>query len=153
MTAGYGIKPSLEGAIDWHTAREWLTRSRNYWVATVRPDGRPHSMPVWGLWWNEALYFSSDPLSVKGQNLAANPRTVIHVESGDEAVVLEGVAERVVYDRSLTPLTDDYEAKYAFRPDFAAESSALYRLRPLVALAWRELDFPTSASRWQFTPA
>jgi hypothetical protein len=46
----YGIKPDGKGLIAWDDVCARLAKSRNYWVATSRPDGRPHSMPVWGVW-------------------------------------------------------------------------------------------------------
>jgi hypothetical protein len=47
---GYGIVPadSGDGLLEWAWAVERLNRSRNYWIATARPDGRPHVAPVWG---------------------------------------------------------------------------------------------------------
>jgi general stress protein 26 len=106
-------------------------------------------MPVWGLWWDGAYYFSSDPTSRKARNLAANAAVVVHLESGDDVVVLEGTAERVTDLAILTEFVDRYDAKYAFRPDTSDPEFAFYRVRPRVALAWREADFPTSATRWE----
>ncbi len=68
---------------------------RNYWVCTTRADGRPHAMPVWGLWLDDAVLFSTDPESVKARNLAARPDVVVHLESGDDVVVVDGRAERL----------------------------------------------------------
>ena len=71
---------------------------RSYWVTTTRADGRPHAMPVWGLWLDGALWFSSDPDSVKGRNLAARPDAVVHLESGDEVCILDGRVRRVGHE-------------------------------------------------------
>lgn len=57
-------------------------------------------MPVWGIWLGGAVYFGTDRRSRKAKNLAANPSLVIHLESGDDAVILEGAAEEVD-DRGL----------------------------------------------------
>ena len=48
---GYGLAAENEGQglLPFQWARERLERSRNYFVSSVRPDGRPHSMPVWGV--------------------------------------------------------------------------------------------------------
>ena len=72
---------------------ERLTASRNYWVTSLWPDGRPHSMPVWGVWDGEALWFSSGRRSRKARNLASDPRCVVSTENADEPVVIEGSAE------------------------------------------------------------
>ena len=52
---GYGIPESEEGMLRWNWAAERLEQARNYWVSTSRPDGRPHAMPVWGIWLDDAL--------------------------------------------------------------------------------------------------
>lgn len=105
-------------------------------------------MPVWGLWWNDAFYFSSEPASVKARNLAANPRVVVHLESGDEVAILEGSVQRVAYRPDLAGLVEAYAEKYAFRVDFSDPAYGLYRVRPSVIFAWREANFPESATRW-----
>lgn len=43
-----------------------------HWLATVRPDGRPHVMPVGVLWVDGAFYFSTGAGTRKGKNLARN---------------------------------------------------------------------------------
>src|SRR3712207_802185 len=92
---GYGIHPAADGLLDWSQVTAQLEQARNYWVATTRPDGRPHAAPVWGVWLDGAFYFGTGRTSVKGRNLAANPALTVHLESGDDAVILEGVAEPV----------------------------------------------------------
>jgi PPOX class probable F420-dependent enzyme len=134
----------------WEVLAERLAKARNYWVATARPDGRPHVMPVWGLWMDEAFYFSTDAASRKGRNLAANPSVAVHLESGDEVAILEGRAEQVVAPPVLGRFADAYEAKYKLRPDVSGATAPVYRVQPAVALAWEEKDFPKTATRWTF---
>jgi len=150
MPEGYGIDRATEGLLPWSYVGERMASSRNYWVGTTRPNGRPHVAPVWGVWLDEAFYFSSDPASVKGRNLAANPELVVHLESGDEVVILEGIAEAVTDQAILARFVDAYDAKYQYRPDISNPAYGFYRLRPRVVFAWRERDFPQSATRWVF---
>jgi len=58
-------------------------------------DGLPHAVPVWGVWVDGALYFGTDRRSRKARNLATNQGAVVHLESGDDAVILEGFAEEI----------------------------------------------------------
>ena len=47
MPAAYspkGVKPNF---VRWSFAEERLSKSHNYWICSTRPDGRPHSAPVW----------------------------------------------------------------------------------------------------------
>jgi PPOX class probable F420-dependent enzyme len=130
--------------LPWSWAEERLAASRNYWIVSVRPDGSPHSAPVWGLWIDGAVVFSTSPESRKGLNLARDPRVVVNLESGDEVVILEGVVEVVALDDRIA---DAYEEKYDYRPGGEGD---WFVLRPRVAYAWREQDYPRSATRFAF---
>jgi hypothetical protein len=88
---GYGIRPDGEGILPWSFVDERMANARNYWVATTRPDGRPHAMPLSGVWIDGSFCFGTGPGSRKARNLAENPHLVVHSESGDEVVILEGV--------------------------------------------------------------
>ena len=46
----YGVPEGEEDMLPWSHVEERMLGPRNYWVATVRPDGRPHAVPVWGVW-------------------------------------------------------------------------------------------------------
>ena len=151
---GYGIAEGAEGLLQWGEVTEQLERSRNYWVCTTRPDGRPHAAPVWGLWLDDAFYFSTGRDSVKGRNLAHNPAVAVHLESGDDAVMLEGRVERVADPATLARFDQAYGAKYGIYPIKDApnpdDPGLFYALRPTVAFAWRERDFPQTATRFRF---
>ncbi len=153
MPKDYGLPANREGLLPWSYATERLERSRNYWICTTRPDGRPHAMPVWGVWVDDTLYFGTGPTSVKGRNLTANPAVVVHLESGDEAVILEGEAVPVVKpDRAaFKRMADAYEKKYGgFRPEYPEEAGGTFTVRPRVAFGWLEQDFVRSTTRWHF---
>jgi hypothetical protein len=83
-----------EGLLGWAWAVARLERAATSCVATVRPDGRPHAVPVWGLWLDRRFSFGAG--GVKARNPAANPAAVVHLESGvaGEVVMLEGVWHR-----------------------------------------------------------
>ena len=139
----YGISTDEEGMLDWSWAEERLAAARNYWVVTSAEGGAPAAAPVWGVWLDGAVHFGTNPRSRKGRNLAHDPRAVIHLESGDEVVILHGQVERVPLEEAVA---DAYEAKYDYRP----EVPEFLRLRPRRAVAWTESDFPTTATRFDF---
>ena len=58
LPPAYG-KPTRPMA--WSDADDLLTDSRVYWIASVRPDGRPHIVPSDGIWLDDALYFGAAP--------------------------------------------------------------------------------------------
>jgi PPOX class probable F420-dependent enzyme len=72
-----------------------LEREHNIWLATVRPDGRPHLVPIWFVVDEGCWYICTAPESVKARNLQANPRVVVALEDGDNPFVVEGMARAV----------------------------------------------------------
>jgi len=98
-------------ATSWDLARERLAihaeKGHHSWVATVRPDGRPHLMPVLAFWVDGALHFVAGEGTQKGRNLAASSYCSIGTESTELPsldVVVEGRAE---------PLTDEEAVRTA----------------------------------------
>lgn len=150
MPAGYGVSAEAHGFVSWSWVEDQLLTSRSYWVCTARADGRPHVVPVWGVWLADRLLISTDPTSLKARNFTARPDVVVHLESGDDVVVLEGRAEQM--DRDLvTRFCETYDAKYAYRPEPDDDATGLYQFVPERVLAWREADFTTSATRFRRT--
>jgi general stress protein 26 len=149
VPALYGIKPRKE-YLPWSHARERLTGSRNYWICTVRPDGRPHSIPVWGFWIDDALYFGTAQTTRKARNLARNPAVSAHLESGDDVIILEGTAVEVRDQAIFKKIDSACRTKYKM-PLMIIPESVLYCVRPRVVLAWKESDFPGTATRWEFS--
>jgi hypothetical protein len=145
FTKGYGIDPKAqEGILPWSYVAERMAASRSYWVATTRPDGRPHVAPVWGIWLDGRFYFGTDPDSVKGLNLRHKPNMVVHLESGDEVVIIEGVARLLDDPDLIKRYANEYDLKYKVRPEGG------YYLDASKAFAWREQDFTRTATRWVF---
>lgn len=149
----YGLKPRKHYLPFGH-AEERLAQSRNYWICTSRPDGRPHSIPVWGFWIDGAFYFGTARSSRKARNLANNAAVSIHLDSGDDVVILEGTAVEVdLTDKpTFRKLDAASRAKYKM-PLMVMPESVVYAVRPRVVLAWTEKDFPNNATRWQFDTA
>jgi hypothetical protein len=152
---GYGILGPTQGSglLSWSWAEQRLVASRNYWVASRWPDGRPHAMPVWGVWHDEAFWFSSSRRSRKTRNLAADPRCVVTTENAVEPVVVEGTAEVITDPEALTRMLALENAKYS--TDYSIELldpavNATIRVRPRWAFGLAEGDFTGSPTRWVF---
>jgi nitroimidazol reductase NimA-like FMN-containing flavoprotein (pyridoxamine 5'-phosphate oxidase superfamily) len=147
---GYGIAEVRTGLLTWERVNQQMAQARNYWLTTTRPDGRPHAMPIWGVWLDETFYFGTGRSSVKGRNLARNPAVSVHLESGDDVVILEGVVEEVSDRLLLRHIYDVYGQKYKLDMSANAEEGAepTYALRPTTGFAWLEQDFPNTATRF-----
>jgi nitroimidazol reductase NimA-like FMN-containing flavoprotein (pyridoxamine 5'-phosphate oxidase superfamily) len=152
MPPPYGLLGPTEGQglLPWIWASERLARARGYWLATTRPDGRPHVTVVWGVWLHDTFYFGTSTGSRKARNLAANPSCVVCPEHADEAVIVEGVAAEVLDPTLLQRFQDAYVAKYQEEIDTA--QFHLYGVRPCVVFAFISdaVAFPRTATRWQF---
>jgi nitroimidazol reductase NimA-like FMN-containing flavoprotein (pyridoxamine 5'-phosphate oxidase superfamily) len=61
----------------WAEAARRFADEVTFWLATARSDRRPHLVPVWAVWVDGALHFSTSASSRKGKNLARDPRCVI----------------------------------------------------------------------------
>jgi pyridoxine/pyridoxamine 5'-phosphate oxidase len=110
----YGIEAADagQGLLPWTWAGERLRTNRNYWLATATTGGRPHLMPVWGVWLDETFYFSSGSRSRKARNLQANARCVVSCENAAQPVVIEGIAHRVTNLDLLSRAAEAYSEKY-----------------------------------------
>jgi len=148
MPPSYGIGTSGGALLPWEWARERLERGHNYFLSTVRPDGRPHVAPVWGCWMDGFFCFSTDRASVKGRNLAGNPRCVVCPENGAEAIMVEGVAAEVTDTETLGRYVALFDVKYQWTSDLTA--GTFYAVRPRVVLAFVEDSFPSRSTRWVF---
>lgn len=162
IVAGYGVDDAPEGLLAWSWAEERLREARNFWVASTRPDGRPHVAPVWAAWEDDALWFGTDPGSVKARNLRSDPRVVVHLESGDEVVVVEGTVEHVEVASLAEDVAARVDASFArrYRDGESGEpfhllrmlpaDAVILRVVPATVLGWLETDFRTTPTRWRF---
>ena len=150
MPEGYGVPGTDEGILDWSWATERLEPALTYWFSTTRPDGRPHAMPAWGVWLDDALYFEGSPATRRARNLADNPELVVHLESGDETVILEGLAEPVLDAEVERGVDEAYGAKYDFTPDSSGEADPWFAVHPRRAYVWTESGYPGSATQFDF---
>jgi PPOX class probable F420-dependent enzyme len=155
---GYGIAGPDEGGglLPWSWAEERLAGSHTYWLVTVRPDGRPHAMPVWAVWDDGALWFSSAVGSRKIRNLRAERRCVATTEDGRRPVVVEGRATIVTEPASLQRLVDLENAKYGTALDVAfldPAVNATVRVDPERVFGLDEDAFSDSPTRWELEGA
>jgi hypothetical protein len=150
---GYGVPTSTDGILPWSWAVERLERAIIYWLATAGADGAPHLIPIWGAWVDGRWYVEGGPTRWQ-RNLRENPQLAIHIEMGDEYVIVEGTAvERVAPDDALARSILAGYAKYKAAADYEADAAnwtegGLWELRPVKAFAWTV--FPTDMTRFRF---
>jgi nitroimidazol reductase NimA-like FMN-containing flavoprotein (pyridoxamine 5'-phosphate oxidase superfamily) len=137
---GYVDKPKSE--VPWAEVEKRLVESKNYWMCSVRPDGRPHAIPRWAVYLDEKIYYDGSPQTRHARNLVENPNVSVHLESGQEAVILEGTAFPVsepdanLAQRLAAAYRMKYEADgYAPEPEQWNEGG-LYVFTPRQCIAW-----------------
>ena len=159
----YGDAP-----IPWSRARDELEgvstndTHKTYWLATVRPDGRPHVAGVGALWDDGKFYFTSGAGTRKSRNLAANPNCTISVTLPTLDLVVEGTASRVTDQATLQRIAERYAAQGwpasasddALTAAYSAPSAGpppwnLYVVTPVTAVGVATAE-PYGAMRWRF---
>jgi hypothetical protein len=135
-----------------------------WWLATTRPDGRPHTAGVGALWVDGTLYFTSGPDTRKSRNLAHNPHCAVSASLPELDLVLEGTATRVTDPATLTRLAAIYAAQGwpatvcdgRLTAPYSAPSAGpppwdLYLVTPATVVAVAKVE-PHGATRWRFSP-
>jgi PPOX class probable F420-dependent enzyme len=101
---------------DWRArVSERLASDLILWFGSVRPDGRPHLVPVWFHWDGEAVVLFTKAGSQKVTNVRANPRVTLAVDNTDggrDVAIVEGEAE-LLAEPSSAVVTPAYLEKYA----------------------------------------
>ena len=145
----YGISKSAKGLLPWKWAEPRLKKSREYYFVSTLPNGRPHVMPVWGVWVDFAFYFSTGRGTRKARNLARSPYCVICNEDAEQAVIVHGRAKEIKDAKRIRELGAPYARKY---PPFKLDPKmgAVYEVKPSIVFGLIEKKFPTTATRWKF---
>ena len=138
----------------WHEVAIRLAPSRSYWLVTTNADGSPHAAPVWGVMVEDRLYIYSERSTVKARNLARDGRAIVHLESGEDVVIVHGYLEDVGLPQAASQVVNALSSKYdhpgdaQYLPSGDDSFDALYLLRPEKALLWNLSDFEGTQQRW-----
>ncbi|HVT76104.1 MAG TPA: pyridoxamine 5'-phosphate oxidase family protein [Acidimicrobiales bacterium] len=151
IPAEYAIAPPDGGLglLPWSWADERLRGRHIWWLATTRPNGSPHLMPIWAVWLGDGIAFSTGAATAKARNIARDARVSIVPERGPQSVIVEGVAEPLDPGR-----TAEFVAAYKDVWDFdpSGMDSPVFLVRPTRAFGFVDEDngFTQSATRWDF---
>ena len=140
--------------LTWPEVASRLAPWRSYWLGTTTPSGAPHAAPVWGAVLDDVFYVFSDRSTVKSRNIAAEPRVIVHLESGEEVLIVRGIADDVGGPAELPDVVACFAAKYTGRddrqylPGVDPAADVIYALRPRSAMMWQLADYERSQQRW-----
>jgi general stress protein 26 len=137
--------------LEWADVERKLESASVYWIASTRPDGRPHVIPRDGIWLDGGLYYGGSPKTVHYRNITRNPQVVVHIGDGQEAIIVEGAVEIEKPKVEMAArLSDESFRKY---PQYGRLDPSMYMggvsvLRPRRVLAWTNLT--ENATRFKF---
>ena len=137
--------------LDWTDVERRLESATVYWIASTRPDGRPHVVPRDGIWLDGGLYYGGSPETVHHRNITYNPHVAVHIGDGQEAIIVEGAVEIEKPTEGMAArLSDESFRKY---PQYGRLEPSVYTggvsvLRPRRVLAWT--SFMDNATRFTF---
>lgn len=151
---GYVSRPVRLLTWEWVAAQ--LTESLHYWLSSTRPDGRPHVVPRWGVYVEGRFYYDGSPETRHARNLLSNPNAALHLESGEQVIILEGISAAAPKpDRELgRRLSKGFRAKdgplgYSPRPN-QWDHGGLFVLTPRQCIAWT--SFTQDPTKFIFEP-
>jgi hypothetical protein len=98
--------------LSWSDVERRLAGGGWFWLATVRPNGAPHVMPVFAAWAGGSFFIASKDRARKSRNLDAEPRCVITTDMGDMHLIVEGVARHVRDGVTLQRAVDAFQDVY-----------------------------------------
>jgi general stress protein 26 len=119
----------------WADIERLLADAQLYWIITVRADGRPHAVPLVGVWHDGAFAFCTGSEEQKQRNLDVNAHVAVttgstgaHGWASGKDVVVEGTAVRVTDAEALRTLAGAWFDKYGDDWRFEVRGQAFVEL-------------------------
>lgn len=140
---GYGISTEKEGLLSWKHVDKWMSESKNYWISTTNPNGKPHARPIWGVWLDDVLYVGGGSQTKSFRNLKTNPNITAHTESGDKTVIIEGIARLFENPEFAEEISSIYEEKYN-----QPHPLPFYGIIPQKVFAWTIEEYDQTPTKW-----
>ena len=134
------------------------------WLVTINRDGSPHVTGVGAIWVDDAFWFETGEQTLKGRNLARDPRCAVSLATHEFDLVVEGTAEKITEPSTVAAMAERWraggwpaqvdETGIALTAEYSAPSAgpppwSIYRLSPHRATALQTIE-PGGATRWEF---
>lgn len=151
----YGQTPeTIADLLGWDEVTGWIAGAKNYWLATLRLDGRPHLRPVDGVFVEDALCFGGSPATRWVQHLQQRSAVSASLPDDDHAVILEGRAELVEDPTDSVAIAQAPASRVKYPQYFSGDEPTSFHpfwcLRPARVYAWSLTGFPARATRFDF---
>lgn len=147
---GYRMPEHARNLLPWDFVATQMQQASHYWLNTTFGDGRPHAVPVWGIWYQDRVHFEGGMKTMWARNLVRDPRIVVHPPDPEQVVAIEGVA-RIIDNHDI----DDDEWRIPdtqFQNKYNVDKGSPYwYVQPTKVIAWNGGALDTM-TRWIFTP-
>ena len=137
---GYVDNPISE--VTWEHVEKRMRESLNYWMCSVRPNGRPHVVPRWGAYLDGKFYYDGSPETRHARNIVENPYVTLHLESGNDVIIMDGTSQPAgkpapeFAQRLSDALSAKYKSEgYTPKPN-QWDEGGLYVFTPRQCIAW-----------------
>lgn len=116
---------------------ELLSKEEICYIATSRPDGRPHVMPIWFIYHEGKIWFETDTTTVKFKNIQHNNRVMV-VFGGKSTYIVEGSVKWCKENELPFPIRKMYWDKYGkdMNDSYITEKTLLFELIPKKEQSW-----------------
>jgi nitroimidazol reductase NimA-like FMN-containing flavoprotein (pyridoxamine 5'-phosphate oxidase superfamily) len=109
--------PKLDLSLTESELDSFLGGQRTVRLATSGPDGLPHVVPLWYVWYDATMFMNSTLGNVTIRNLHGNPRVAGIVDDGEgyeelRGALLHGMVEPADGDPRIQAVSDLWSRKY-----------------------------------------
>ena len=146
--AGYQMPEDTANLLSWDFVSNHMDPSQHYWLTTISAAGRPHTVPVWGIWYRNRVHFEGSMKTAWARHLVRDPHIAVHLPSGEQVVLIEGTAH-IIEDDGIDSAEWDrldtlFQSKYQ-----VDKGSPYWYVQPHKVLAWDGGGLQTM-TRWIF---
>ncbi len=103
------------------------------WLATVKPNGAAHLVPIWAVLVGDSLWMATAPGTQKVRNVLAHPRAALSLPDPQRVLVLEGTIG--VASEAPPEVQEAFQGKYDWTFTIG-EEWVLLRFVPEKVLSW-----------------
>lgn len=145
---GYKFPETSEHLLSWHHVDDKLTHAVHYWINTTHQN-KPHSIPLWGIWYNHRILVDGSPQTKWVRYLTKNENVVVHLPSATDVCIIEGNAVLIDDEDLSEEIWDKLDSIYRQKYNVSFGSPYI-AVVPRKIIAW---DTPTleHATKWTFS--
>ncbi len=112
----YNLPQSDENLLNWEFLDKQMSDAKYYWIVTSNHKNVPHTVPIWGLWYENRIFFGGSPKTKWVRNLKESPNVSLHLPDAEIVCIIEGMAifleDDDIDEKTWDILDTKYREKY-----------------------------------------